>query len=258
MRKMFPGLAGQGRRGLPARGEGGYANNMASMRGLAAKAQEAGARLVHGRARHRVRRWRRSGASHRAHRPGRHRGRAGRHQHQTVDRVSSGNCSGCPTASTCARRRARSAGTSTCGRSGTAGGRDPGRPGAALAARRSMPPLLHVDSDAPLYDDEGHLITDELWGNYLSRTCTGPGRRRAGDHGHEYEVDPYPTATFVRLRRHVVRVAVALHRRFAGERAPYADVRSAATAASPPTAPRCSTTWARTCMRSPTPTMATR
>jgi len=34
-----------------------------------------------------------------------------------------------------------------------------------------MPPVLHVDTDAPLYDDtDGSLVTDELWGIYYSRT----------------------------------------------------------------------------------------
>ncbi len=33
--------------------------------------------------------------------------------------------------------------------------------------RGGMPPVIHVDTDAPLYDDEdGSLITDELWGIY--------------------------------------------------------------------------------------------
>ena len=37
----------------------------------------------------------------------------------------------------------------------------------------SMPPVLHVDSDAPLYDDEGKLITDEFWGNYFKQDLHG-------------------------------------------------------------------------------------
>ena len=37
----------------------------------------------------------------------------------------------------------------------------------------SMPPVLHVDSDAPLYDDEGTLITDEFWGNYFKQDLHG-------------------------------------------------------------------------------------
>ena len=37
----------------------------------------------------------------------------------------------------------------------------------------SMPPVLHVDSDAPLYDDEGKLVTDEFWGNYFKQDLHG-------------------------------------------------------------------------------------
>src|SRR3712207_9270818 len=29
-----------------------------------------------------------------------------------------------------------------------------------------MPPVIHVDTDAPLYDENGELITAELWGIY--------------------------------------------------------------------------------------------
>lgn len=29
-----------------------------------------------------------------------------------------------------------------------------------------MPPVIHVDTDAPLYDEEGELVTDQLWGIY--------------------------------------------------------------------------------------------
>ena len=32
--------------------------------------------------------------------------------------------------------------------------------------RGSMPPVVHVDTDAPLYDEDGELVTDDLWGIY--------------------------------------------------------------------------------------------
>jgi len=32
--------------------------------------------------------------------------------------------------------------------------------------RGELPPVIHVDSDAPLYDDAGELVTDQLWGIY--------------------------------------------------------------------------------------------
>ena len=41
-------------------------------------------------------------------------------------------------------------------------------------------PVLHVDSDRPLADDEGRLITDEPWGIYVKPDRElGPGRRPA-------------------------------------------------------------------------------
>jgi glycine/D-amino acid oxidase-like deaminating enzyme len=40
-------------------------------------------------------------------------------------------------------------------------------PGFLTTADGSMPPVIHVDTDAPLYSDRtGNLITDELWGIY--------------------------------------------------------------------------------------------
>lgn len=32
--------------------------------------------------------------------------------------------------------------------------------------RGNMPPVVHVDTDAPLYDEAGELVTDDLWGIY--------------------------------------------------------------------------------------------
>jgi methylglutamate dehydrogenase subunit A len=40
-------------------------------------------------------------------------------------------------------------------------------PGFLVTADGAMPPVIHVDTDAPLYSDRtGRLITDELWGVY--------------------------------------------------------------------------------------------
>jgi methylglutamate dehydrogenase subunit A len=33
-------------------------------------------------------------------------------------------------------------------------------------SRGALPPVMHVDSDAPLYDDDGRLVTERLWGVY--------------------------------------------------------------------------------------------
>jgi methylglutamate dehydrogenase subunit A len=41
-------------------------------------------------------------------------------------------------------------------------------PGAFTTSAGGFPPVVHVDSDAPLYDDiDGSLITDQMWGIYF-------------------------------------------------------------------------------------------
>jgi len=39
-------------------------------------------------------------------------------------------------------------------------------PGLFTDTRGQLPPVIHVDSDAPLYDDSGELVTEEMWGIY--------------------------------------------------------------------------------------------
>jgi hypothetical protein len=59
-----------------------------------------------------------------------------------------------------------------------------------------MPPVLHVDSDAPLYTDDGKLVTDELWGNYFKRDRHGvQGGAAPIALTTDFELDPYPTST---------------------------------------------------------------
>lgn len=59
-----------------------------------------------------------------------------------------------------------------------------------------MPPVLHVDSDAPLYTDDGKLVTDELWGNYFKRDRHGiQGGAAPIALETDFELDPYPTAS---------------------------------------------------------------
>jgi glycine/D-amino acid oxidase-like deaminating enzyme len=92
----------------------------------------------------------------------------------------------------------------------------------------SMPPVIHVDSDAPLYDDDGKLITDEFWGNYFHQDLHGvQGGAAPVIVGQDFEVDPYPTAsvdpTFPDMW-----CASLSHclERFAGKRPTYKNVRS--------------------------------
>jgi methylglutamate dehydrogenase subunit A len=57
-------------------------------------------------------------------------------------------------------------------------------------------PVLHVDSDQPLHDDDGTLITDEPWGIYVKPDRDSvQGGASPIRLGHTYEVDPYPTGT---------------------------------------------------------------
>ena len=57
-------------------------------------------------------------------------------------------------------------------------------------------PVLHVDSDQPLHDDDGRLITAEPWGVYFKpdRESVQGGAQPlpVGDH---FEVDPYPSGS---------------------------------------------------------------
>ncbi len=39
-------------------------------------------------------------------------------------------------------------------------------PGLFTDSRGELPPVVHVDSDAPLYDEDGELVTDQMWGIY--------------------------------------------------------------------------------------------
>jgi methylglutamate dehydrogenase subunit A len=57
-------------------------------------------------------------------------------------------------------------------------------------------PVLHVDSDQPLLDDDGRLITDEPWGVYFKPDRkTVQGGAQPLRVGHEFQVDPYPSGT---------------------------------------------------------------
>ena len=92
----------------------------------------------------------------------------------------------------------------------------------------SMPPVLHVDSDAPLYSDEGELITDELWGNYFKQDLHGvQGGAAPIEVGHEFQVDPYPTASVDSSFADMWCASLShCMQRFEGKRATYKNVRS--------------------------------
>jgi glycine/D-amino acid oxidase-like deaminating enzyme len=60
------------------------------------------------------------------------------------------------------------------------------------------PPVIHLDTDAPLYTDDGELVTDELWGIYFKRdrhSVQGGAAPLVVD--GDVELDPYPQTTDV-------------------------------------------------------------
>ena len=62
----------------------------------------------------------------------------------------------------------------------------------------SPPPVIHLDTDAPLHADDGTLVTDELWGIYFKRdrsSVQGGGSPLVVD--GDVELDPYPSTTDV-------------------------------------------------------------
>ena len=65
----------------------------------------------------------------------------------------------------------------------------------------SAPPVIHLDTDAPLHADDGELITDELWGVYYKRDRHGvQGGASPLTVEGDVELDPYPSTTDVDAR----------------------------------------------------------
>ena len=91
-----------------------------------------------------------------------------------------------------------------------------------------LPPVLHVDSETPLLDDAGRLVTDELWGVYFKQDrASVQGGASPLKMGPEFEVDPYPTGSvepgFADLWCAALSHCMG---RFEGARAKYRAVRS--------------------------------
>jgi methylglutamate dehydrogenase subunit A len=65
-------------------------------------------------------------------------------------------------------------------------------------AEGGPPPVIHLDTDAPLYTDAGELVTDELWGIYYKRDRHGvQGGASPLVVDGDVELDPYPSTTDV-------------------------------------------------------------
>ncbi|HET7353669.1 MAG TPA: FAD-binding oxidoreductase, partial [Gaiellaceae bacterium] len=96
-------------------------------------------------------------------------------------------------------------------------------------ASGDAPPVIHLDSDAPLYTDDGDLVTDELWGIYFKRDRDGiQGGASPLTVGEEVELDPYPQTTDVDPGFADMWCAALSHAmsRFEGCRAVYKNARS--------------------------------
>src|SRR5688572_27561820 len=71
-------------------------------------------------------------------------------------------------------------------------------PSMFATADGGAPPVIHLDTDAPLHTDEGALVTDDLWGIYYKRDRHGVqgGASPLVVEG-DVELDPYPSTTDV-------------------------------------------------------------
>ena len=93
----------------------------------------------------------------------------------------------------------------------------------------SMPPVIHLDTDAPLYTDDGVLVTDELWGIYYKQDRHGvQGGASPTKVGPDASIDPYPQTTDVDPDFPDMWCAALSHAmsRFEGCRASYKQARS--------------------------------
>ncbi|MGH3447320.1 MAG: NAD(P)/FAD-dependent oxidoreductase [Nocardioidaceae bacterium] len=74
-------------------------------------------------------------------------------------------------------------------------------PGSFTDTCGEMPPVIHVDSDALLYDESGNLVTDQMWGVYYKPDFSFGGVQggtmpvSVGKPADEVAVDPYGPAS---------------------------------------------------------------
>jgi glycine/D-amino acid oxidase-like deaminating enzyme len=91
------------------------------------------------------------------------------------------------------------------------------------------PPVIHLDTDAPLTTDDGKLLTDELWGIYYKRDRHGvQGGASPLTVDGDVDLDPYPSTTNVDDSFPEMWCAALSHAmsRFEGCRALYKQARS--------------------------------
>ena len=89
-------------------------------------------------------------------------------------------------------------------------------------------PVLHVDSDRPLHDDEGRLVNEGPWGIYAKPDRTSvQGGAQPLPVGERFEVDPYPTGSVEAWFPDLWCAALShCMKRFEGCRSRYRHVRS--------------------------------
>ena len=240
---------------------GGYANNMASLRGLAGKASALGVEIIAGVTVTGFRSGNGSDGDHGRRDLGRNdRVRRSRRRRRPVGQFDLEH------ARRCRRRSASRAATARCTTACGCGTTWRCRKARSASIRSyqklndgRMPPVIHVDTDAPLHSDrDGTLITDKLWGIYYK-----PDFHFGGVQGgampasvdcepDEVRVDPVRSEVagvrrHRQLRRHVDLGARVLPEALRGPASRSTGTsRRAASAASRRTASRCSTASATT------------
>jgi methylglutamate dehydrogenase subunit A len=102
-------------------------------------------------------------------------------------------------------------------------------PALFATADGGAPPVIHLDTDAPLSADDGRLLIDELWGIYFKRDRHGvQGGASPLPVEGDVELDPYPSTTDVDPAFPDLWCAALSHAmgRFEGCRASYRMARS--------------------------------
>lgn len=101
-------------------------------------------------------------------------------------------------------------------------------PGKFVTADGRSSAVIHLDSDRPLHDDGGKLITDEPWGIYFKPDREGvQGGAAPIQLGADFALDPYPTGSVDPAFADMWSAALShCLGRFEGCRATYREVRS--------------------------------
>jgi methylglutamate dehydrogenase subunit A len=101
-------------------------------------------------------------------------------------------------------------------------------PSVFVTADGSLPPVVHVDSSAPLHADSGELVTDQQWGIYFKQDKHSvQGGASPLPKGHDFQIDPYPTGSAEDSFPDLWCAALShCMERFEGSRPKYRQVRS--------------------------------